>query len=171
MTRNYTFGDDERASDRLRRLAELYEQETRELLESGHSQKPHLAVDLGCGPGWSTRLVHEILRPKRTVGLDSSERYIAEARRNRGADLDFELHDIVRVPFPVRAPDLMFCRFLLTHRIIGIVATSTPQALSMPTKLTASRFPCRASCKVLRKLEQSLTPYDRSLQSGYEHAL
>jgi trans-aconitate 2-methyltransferase len=112
---DYTFGDDEQASARLRRLAELYEPETRELLESGRVQKPHLAVDLGCGPGWSTRLIQSVLRPERTVGLDSSERYIAEARRNHGADLEFEVHDIVRVPFPVREPDLMFCRFLLTH--------------------------------------------------------
>jgi trans-aconitate 2-methyltransferase len=116
MTKNkYTFGDNERASARLRRLAEIYEPETRELLCRSPVKEPRLAVDLGCGPGWSTRLLQETLRPLRTVGLDSSERYVVEARTNHGPGLDFEVHDITRAPFPVREPDLLLCRFLLTH--------------------------------------------------------
>ena len=116
MTReNYTFGDNGQASARLRRLAELYEPETRELLQLGGVRAPRLALDLGCGPGWSTRLIQDVLNPSRTVGLDASERYVAEARQNHGSDLEFEVHDVVRTPFPVRAPDVMFCRFLLTH--------------------------------------------------------
>jgi trans-aconitate 2-methyltransferase len=76
---------------------------------------PRLAVDLGCGPGWSTRLLQDALQPDRTVGLDASPVFVDEARARQGADLVFEVHDIVRVPFPVDAPDVMFCRFLLTH--------------------------------------------------------
>jgi trans-aconitate 2-methyltransferase len=122
-TDNYTFGDNEQASERLRRLAELYEPETRELLELGRVESPRLGVDLGCGPGWSTRLIRDVLHPDRTVGLDASERYIAEARQRHvtearqqhGAGLEFEVHDVSCVPFPVQAPDVMFCRFLLTH--------------------------------------------------------
>lgn len=40
---------------------------------------------------------------------------MAEARAIHGAGLEFEVHDIVRPPFPVGAPDAMFCRFLLAH--------------------------------------------------------
>jgi trans-aconitate 2-methyltransferase len=112
---NYTFGDNDLAGARLRRLTELYEPETRELLQNSGVRTPHLAVDLGCGPGWSTRLLHEVLNPDCTVGLDSSKRYIAEARRNHSADLQFEVHDVVRTPFPVPSPNVLFCRFLLTH--------------------------------------------------------
>jgi trans-aconitate 2-methyltransferase len=112
---HYTFGDNDQASARLRRLAELYEPETRELLLRGSVQRPPLAVDLGCGPGWSTRLIHDVLKPERTVGLDASERYVAEARGNHGAELEFMVHDVVHAPFPVAAPNVMFCRFLLTH--------------------------------------------------------
>lgn len=116
MTENtYTFGDNDRASRRLQRLAQLYESETRELLQQGCMRQPRLAVDLGCGPGWSTRLLQNELHPQRTVGLDASERYIAEARRRQSPDLKFEVHDVVRIPFPVISPDLLFCRFLLTH--------------------------------------------------------
>jgi hypothetical protein len=55
---SYTFGDNKEASHRLRRLAKLYEPETRALLElffdSGEARTPQLAIDLGCGPGWTT---------------------------------------------------------------------------------------------------------------------
>jgi SAM-dependent methyltransferase len=115
---SYTFGDNDEASQRLRRLASLYEPETCALLElfsgSGEPRIPQLAIDLGCGPGWSTQLLADILKPQRTVGLDSSERYIAEARANH-PHLEFFRHDILQTPFPVEAPDLFLCRFLLTH--------------------------------------------------------
>ncbi len=115
MGSKYTFGDTDQASARLRRLAELYELETRELFRYSGIRAPRLAVDLGCGPGWSTRLLQEELQPRRTVGLDTSERYIEEARRHQTSDLQFEVHDIVQTPFPVSSPDVLFCRFLLTH--------------------------------------------------------
>lgn len=115
---SYTFGDDEEASRRLRRLAEVYEPETRGLLElangSGNWHTPQLAVDLGCGPGWTTQLLDAVMKPQQTVGLDSSERYIAEARANC-PKLEFLRHDILQTPFPIEAPDLFLCRFLLTH--------------------------------------------------------
>jgi SAM-dependent methyltransferase len=111
----YTFGDNGRASARLQRLAEVYEPDTRALLERSGMRAPRLAVDLGCGPGWSTRLLRDVLAPQRTVGLDASATYVAEAQRRHGPELEFAVHDIVRSPFPVSAPDVMFCRFLLTH--------------------------------------------------------
>ena len=52
----YTFGDNPRASARLRRLAEMYEPESRDLLRRSGINAPGLAVDLGCGPGWLTHL-------------------------------------------------------------------------------------------------------------------
>lgn len=112
---NYTFGDSDSASVRLRRLAELYEPETRELLRQSGVYRPKLAVDLGCGPGHSTRLLQEVLRPDRTFGLDTSKRYVAEARRSQNSGMEFRVHDVARVPFPVSSPNLLFCRFLLTH--------------------------------------------------------
>lgn len=113
--RNYTFGDTGEASLRLRRLAELYEPETRSLLERSPIYAPSIAIDLGCGPGWSTALLHQVLKPGRTIGLDASEHFIEEALRNRRPELEFRVQNVVREPFPVAAPDVLFCRFLLTH--------------------------------------------------------
>lgn len=115
---SYTFGDNQEASRRLQRLAEVYEPETRELLNAVRSERCgcifELALDLGCGPGWSTHLIEAELSPQRTVGLDASEVYVAEARLNQ-PQLEFIRHDVLTTPFPVDHADLIFCRFLLTH--------------------------------------------------------
>jgi trans-aconitate 2-methyltransferase len=50
-----------------------------------------------------------------TAPLDSMLRNATDARRNHGFELEFQVHDIVRAPFPVPAPDILVCRFLLTH--------------------------------------------------------
>jgi len=114
----YTFGDNRYASRRLHRLAEVYEQETRDLLSAVHSEfggrRFDFALDLGCGPGWSTRLIEATLSPRRTVGLDASEAFLAEARINQ-PQLEFIQHDVLMTPFPVGYADFIFCRFLLTH--------------------------------------------------------
>ena len=111
----YTFGDSARASHRLRLLAQAYEPETRALIAGAGAERRALAVDLGCGPGHTTRLLHEILAPERTVGLDSSERYITLARRASAEGIEFIQHDVLREPWPVAGADLLLCRFLLTH--------------------------------------------------------
>lgn len=114
----YTFGDNQEASRRLRRLAEVYEAETRELLNAVRFEcantRFEIALDLGCGPGWSTRLIELTLNPKRIIGLDASEAYVAEAHLNL-PKLEFIRHDVLTTPFPVEHADFIFCRFLLTH--------------------------------------------------------
>jgi SAM-dependent methyltransferase len=135
MKEHYTFGDNDRASARLGRLAEIYEPETRALLERSGARAIRLAVDLGCGPGWSTRLVRDVLAPARTVGLDASDRYVGEARRRHGPDVEFEVHDVTRAPFPIDAPDLLLCRFLLTHLRDPEAALATWAAVAAPGAL------------------------------------
>ena len=91
-------GDNHEASRRLRRLAEVYEPETRDLLDLVRSMRGHQrirnAIDLGCGPGWSTQLMAQILTPLRTIGLEVSARYVAEARSNHPA-LEFIQHNVL----------------------------------------------------------------------------
>jgi trans-aconitate 2-methyltransferase len=114
----YTFGDNHEASRRLRRLGEVYEPETRDLLNAVRSvycdRSFELGLDLGCGPGWSTHLIEATLNPKRLVGLEASEAYVVEARSNQ-PQLEFIQHDVLTIPFPVDNADFIFCRFLLTH--------------------------------------------------------
>jgi hypothetical protein len=57
--------------------------------------------------------VHEVSGAPRTVGIDASDRYVAEARRRQPA-LEFVVADIAQA-LPIRGADLIASRFLLTH--------------------------------------------------------
>jgi trans-aconitate 2-methyltransferase len=112
---HYTFGDGQLARERLRLLAQLYDPATEDLLRSFGPRGVSHAVDLGCGPGHTTRLLHRVLAPVCTTGLDSSMRYVSEARADPPAGVRFEVHDVTRAPFPVPRADVLLCRYLLTH--------------------------------------------------------
>jgi trans-aconitate 2-methyltransferase len=112
----YTFGDDAVAAGRLDLLAHVYEQPTRSLLARWAPARVGLAVDLGCGPGHTARLLHAVLEPARLVGVERSPAYAALAREHL-ADLpgvEVVEEDVTR-PLPVDGADLVFARFLLTH--------------------------------------------------------
>jgi trans-aconitate 2-methyltransferase len=74
-----------------------------------------VAGDFGCGPEWSTRLLQRVLAPSRTIGLDASASFIAEAGHERIEGLEFAVWGVTRIPFPVSSPKLLLCRFVLTH--------------------------------------------------------
>jgi trans-aconitate 2-methyltransferase len=114
----YAFGDGELAVERMRRLAEVFEGTSARFLAASVSAPVGLAVDLGCGPGHTTRLLAGTLRPDRTVGLDASARMVQVAAAAGGAPgrtLEFLRHDVTAVPFPVGPADLVYARFLMSH--------------------------------------------------------
>jgi ubiquinone/menaquinone biosynthesis C-methylase UbiE len=118
MTSHYTFGDGDRAAARLTLLADVYAPTTRALLTRVPGVWPvraDRALDLGCGPGHSTELLHEAIGARETWGLDASERLLARARARLGPPLSFAAHDVERSPFPVTDVDVAYARHLLAH--------------------------------------------------------
>jgi SAM-dependent methyltransferase len=119
----YAFGDTDIAARRLELLAHVFENSTRAFLREAPATKlglaqnlaQKIAIDLGCGPGFTTHLIAQTLGFSRVVGLETSERFIELARATASARISFELHDVCRVPFPTGAADMIFCRFLVTH--------------------------------------------------------
>lgn len=110
----YTMGDNPLAGDRLALLAEVFEETSGAFLAELAPAGPALAVDLGCGPGFTTRLLADTTGARRTVGLDASENFVERARRLH-PDLEFEAHDVTLVPLPAAPADVIFVRYLLTH--------------------------------------------------------
>ncbi len=115
MSARYTYGDTDVAAERLRLLAEVFGPTTRAFLRRAELENPRLALDLGCGPGHTTRLVAETLRPTRTVGLDRSEAFVERAKVGAPSGIEFFRHDVTVVPFPTGDADLIHCRLLLAH--------------------------------------------------------
>ena len=111
----YTFGDGAVAADRLALLAATYEPSSARLLRMCASLSPRRAIDLGCGPGHSTRLVHAIVAPGSTVGLDSSPGHVGRARASAPPGIDYAVHDVTAASLPGAPADFLYCRFLLTH--------------------------------------------------------
>jgi trans-aconitate 2-methyltransferase len=112
---HYTFGDSERAARRLALLARAYETPSRRLLERFAPDGLTLALDLGAGPGHTTRLVHEVSRARRTIGLEASERYVEQARSTAAPSIEFMREDVPAPSAAVPPAGLVFSRFLLTH--------------------------------------------------------
>src|ERR1035438_4651045 len=112
--RRYTFGDDGPASDRLCLVATAYESASRSFLLANALPEPEVALDLGCGPAYTTELLNEVCRPTMLVGIDSSATFVAAARL-RLPDVRFEVHDVSRLPLPGAPADLIYARLLLAH--------------------------------------------------------
>lgn len=112
----YTYGDTAMAAERLALVARTFEPASRAFLERHAHAPARLALDLGCGPGHTTRLLHEVVGAARTVGLDASDAFLEQARRSAPPGVTFMRHDASRLPFPVApAPDVVYARLLLAH--------------------------------------------------------
>lgn len=110
----YTFGDDRSASDRLRLVATAYEPVSRSFLTANALPPAKVALDLGCGPAFTTELPSEVCRPEMLVGIDSSDVFVATARA-RLPHVRFETHDVSVLPLPGALADLIYARLLLAH--------------------------------------------------------
>jgi SAM-dependent methyltransferase len=118
----YLFGDTELAARRLRVLARAFEPPTLDFLGAWNREcgglDPLIAaptiLDLGCGPGHTTRLLATAL-DRHVIGLDASDAFLYEARRLQPTRVSFQLHDVTDVAFPTPPANLMYSRFLLTH--------------------------------------------------------
>jgi SAM-dependent methyltransferase len=114
----YTFGDSDLAAERLGLVAEVFEPPSRRFLgevRDALDDLPALAVDLGCGPGHTTRLLAEVTGARRTVGIDASSAFLDVARRTSGDGIEYVEHDVTAVPFPCGPADVGYCRLVLAH--------------------------------------------------------
>lgn len=98
------------------------------------------AVDLGCGTGELTKLLHEKLQARETVGLDSSETMLAKSRSFAGNGLRFKLGSITAYR-PTRPIDVLFSNAALQWvedhdavlpRLLDMVAPGGQAAIQMP---------------------------------------
>ncbi len=113
---HYTFGDTDVAAARLRLLASVFAPGSARLLGALADPGAELALDLGCGPGYTTALVAEHIPAQRVVGLEQSPRLLEQARRDsQNARVAFELADVSKPPFALPPANFLYSRFLLTH--------------------------------------------------------
>jgi trans-aconitate 2-methyltransferase len=113
---DYTFGDSDLAARRLALVAAAFAKSTRQFLVTRARPAPELAIDLGCGPGFSTELIRATVGPARILGVDSSPAFVAAAAKRIADDRTRLLcADALDLPLEVVDADLIFARMLLTH--------------------------------------------------------
>ncbi|GHO61982.1 hypothetical protein KSC_008740 [Ktedonobacter sp. SOSP1-52] len=61
---SYLFKDTERAAHRLHIFANMFASSSRPFLQAVVGTAPEVAIDLGCGPGYTTRLLAEVTQCK-----------------------------------------------------------------------------------------------------------
>ena len=98
------------------------------------------AIDLGCGTGELTKVMHETVGAKATVGLDNSETMLERSNEHAGDGLTFKLGTVLR--FRPRKPyDLVFSNAALQWvddhedlfpRLAAAVAPGGQIAIQMP---------------------------------------
>ncbi len=115
----YSFGETDLAAERLRVVSEVFDPTSEAFVSESVRVRPRLALDLGCGPGFTTRLLSRITRPERTVGMDRSEAFLCRARASSAGREDYVAADVTVVPLRIAGigerPDLIYARFLASH--------------------------------------------------------
>ena len=93
--------------DQYRKFADERSQPFYDLLRLCQPIPGGRAIDLGCGPGELTKVLHERVAARTTVGLDNSETMLAAAAQHAGKGLTFKLGTIVRFR-PAKPFELVF---------------------------------------------------------------
>jgi trans-aconitate 2-methyltransferase len=109
----YTFGTSSTAAARLEAIARFFNPLAAKLVGEHVVGTPAIAVDLGCGPGFTTDMLYHAARAQETYGLDRSAEFLAGAGA-RFPHCRFVEHDVTAIPFPVTA-DVIYVRFVLSH--------------------------------------------------------
>jgi SAM-dependent methyltransferase len=108
----YAFGDTNLARERLGLVADTFEAPTRTLLSELPDAGYRYVLDMGCGPGYTTALLREIIPHSFTTGIDASEAMVAEAIA-RVPDAHFAVGDVTAsLALPAH---LVYARLLLGH--------------------------------------------------------
>lgn len=123
----YTFGTSDAAAARLEEIAGFFNPLALQFIRRYATAPVGSAVDLGCGPGFTTDMLAEATQCENVYGLDKSDHFLKMAAE-RFPHCTFMEHDVRENPFPVRA-DVMYVRFLLSHlkEVVELVNTWIPE--------------------------------------------
>jgi len=172
---DYTFGDSDLAARRLELVGSTFQDTTREFLRGAAPGEPALAVDLGCGPGHTTVLLRETLRPALTIAVDFSPAYVERTRERAGGEgVEVLEADVLNLPGRIDGAQVIFVRLLLTHLRdpLGAVALwrerLAPDGVLLLEEVESIATEERPLARYLDLQEEMLHANDNTLRIGAE---
>lgn len=113
----YVLGNRNKEIQRLRLQAEFFEPFVTEALYKNGIKKGLTCADVGCGPGFVTRLLGDIVGNKGHVtGFDADPRYIKFCKRNNKQDnVSFVQENILEPKYDKQRFDIVYSRFMFVH--------------------------------------------------------
>jgi trans-aconitate 2-methyltransferase len=112
---DYAYGDNPVALQRLLLLAKVFAPCSETLLGRLPLRKPDVVIDLGCGPGETTRLLCKRFPQAQTIGIDASPELVSAAAARQPRAISFAVGDVTRTPISGAPADLIYARLLLAH--------------------------------------------------------
>jgi trans-aconitate 2-methyltransferase len=109
----YSYGTSNAAALRLELLSGLFNPHSEAFIRNYCAGSAASALDLGCGPGFTTDMLSRASGCSKVYGMDSSDNLLAHALKNFPKH-SFIRHNVTEMPFPVK-PHIIYARFLLTH--------------------------------------------------------
>ena len=86
------------------------------LYEMASIKKIHMALEIGCGNGYGTKLIKKYFSPTGIIGIDLDERMIYIARkRNDDSSISFEVMNASKLDFPEKYFDAIFDFGIIHH--------------------------------------------------------
>jgi trans-aconitate 2-methyltransferase len=111
----YAFGHSPTAAGRLELLNAVFAGTTDALLDRAAPAEPRHVLDLGCGPGVTTRRLVARFPTARVVAVDLSPEFVDIARTRLGGQASVDVADVTSDDLDPGPFDLIATRFLVTH--------------------------------------------------------
>ena len=73
----YTFGTSQIAADRLEKISDFFNPFTLRFIKEYIDYPIDSALDLGCGPGFTTNMLYHALKCDKVYGLDKSDEFLS----------------------------------------------------------------------------------------------
>jgi SAM-dependent methyltransferase len=137
--------------ERLHVQARAMAPDTIDMLDRFGPMQGWTCLDIGCGPGGITGLLSERVGPAgRVVGLDMDAEFLAHARTNAAANVEFRQGDAYASDLPAGAFDLVHMRFVastagsperLIREAIRLARSGGIVALQEPDGSTLNCYP------------------------------
>lgn len=118
MKNNYVLGATINEIKRLELQSSLFEPMAKDALKKAGIKNGSICADIGCGPGYVTRVISELVGKRGTVtGIDINENYIKYCKSNiKNKNTSFTCHDITidNNSFSEKF-DITYSRFMFVH--------------------------------------------------------